>query len=57
MIYKYPKLYEFAIKLLYGKNYKERYEIIARESENLKVLDLCCGDCKLAEFVKKGYKS
>ncbi len=40
------------MKLLYGRTYEGRYKAIAEEVRNLEVLDLYCGDCKLADFVK-----
>ncbi len=55
IIYWHPWLYRLAMRAIYGREYKERYRIIAREAGNMEVLDLCCGDCKLSEYVV-GYK-
>lgn len=51
IIYSHPIIYKTALKLIYGKEYKKRYRIIAEEIKGRQVLDLCCGDCKLSEFV------
>jgi trans-aconitate methyltransferase len=47
-IYWHPRLYQLAIRLLYGKHYRDRYAAIAsRIATGVSVVDLCCGDCRL----------
>ena len=53
IIYRNPLIYKIVMKLLHGKGYVKRYALIAKEVEDANVLDLCCGDCELAEYVKK----
>ncbi|MBY0449691.1 MAG: class I SAM-dependent methyltransferase [Cyanobacteria bacterium] len=45
LVYQYPWIYDFVMKLLYGpKGYKERYEAIYQWiPSNTKVCDVCCG--------------
>ncbi len=52
-IYWHPLIYKTIIRLLYGKEYKSRYKIIAKEIDKLNVLDLCCGDCEISNYIKK----
>ena len=48
LIYKYPSLYTWFIKLLYRRHYTSRYRAISDEIEdNTSVIDICCGDCAL----------
>jgi len=50
--YWHPRIYSLLIKLSYRKGYKERYETIARLIEdNTTVTDVCCGDCKIYDFL------
>ncbi len=51
-IYWHPKIYEIVTKILYNKNYVKRYKEIGKEAKDLEVLDLCCGDCKLSNFIR-----
>jgi len=45
--------YQLVIKLLYQKNYHLRYSKIAELIEdNSTLVDLCCGDCQLAQYLK-----
>ncbi len=47
-IYWHPRLYQGAMRLLYGRHYRARYAEIARRVElGASVVDLCCGDCRL----------
>jgi trans-aconitate methyltransferase len=47
-VYWHPRLYEGAMRLLYGRHYRARYAEIARRVERgASVVDLCCGDCRL----------
>ena len=52
IIYRNPLIYKIVIKLIYGKGYTKRYKLIAEEVGDANVLDLCCGDCELAKYVK-----
>ena len=38
---------------IHGKEYYKRYLVIAKEASNMEVLDICCGDCELSNYVKK----
>lgn len=47
-IYHYPRVYAFAMRLAYGKEYGERYQMIADQfSGAADVLEVCCGDLRL----------
>lgn len=52
IIYWHPAIYRAALKLLYGRQYRDRYRVIAEEVGGDDILDLCCGDCALAGYVK-----
>jgi hypothetical protein len=53
IIYWHPAIYEFFVRLMFGKEYRKRYTIISDLiPENSAVTDVCCGDCKLYEFLK-----
>ena len=56
-VYWHPLIYKLAMRLLYGKNYGIRYEELAKEIGGLRVLDLCCGDCELANYIDKNHYS
>ncbi len=48
IIYSYPLIYRFFMRLIYGSNFKARYEAIVRYiPEGASVVDVCCGDCYL----------
>ena len=53
IIYRSTLIYKIITKLIYGKSYTKRYRLIADEVGEANVLDLCCGDCQLAKYVKK----
>lgn len=53
IIYWHPWIYRLAMRLIYGKEYSKRYLAIAKEVGNMEVLDVCCGDCRLSNYVKK----
>jgi len=53
IIYWHPWIYQLAMMLIYGKEYSKRYLVIAKEAGSMEVLDVCCGDCKLSNYVKK----
>lgn len=52
--YWHPFLYKILMKLLFRGSYNSRYLEIANIIENnSSVIDVCCGDAKLYEFLKK----
>ena len=52
--YWHPFLYQVLMKLLFRESYNARYLEIANLIENnSSVIDICCGDAKLYEFLKK----
>lgn len=54
LLYNFPKLYKYVIKILFGKDYPKRYEAIARNiEEGSKVVDVCCGNAELSRFLKE----
>ena len=50
-IYWHPKIYNYAMQILYSKNFFKKYELVAREIAALTVLDVCCGDCFLSKYI------
>lgn len=53
IIYKFPKIYSLAMRILYGANYKDRYRAISEYlPENSSVVDVCCGDAELFKYLK-----
>lgn len=40
------------MRLIYGKYYIPFYEKIANEIGNMEVLDICCGDCYITNFLQ-----
>ena len=54
IIYWHPQIYAFFVRLMFKKDYLARYTIIAELiPEGSSVVDVCCGDCKLYEFLKE----
>lgn len=54
ILYKSPKLYAFVMKSLFGDNYSSRYKSLTKEIDKFDVvLDVCCGDSKLFDYLKK----
>ena len=52
--YWHPFLYKILMKLLFRGSYNSRYlEIANIIDNNSSVIDVCCGDAKLYEFLKK----
>ncbi len=52
--YWHPFFYKILMKLLFRESYNVRYLEIANLIENnSSVIDICCGDAKLYEFLKK----
>ena len=53
ILYKFPSLYTFLMKILYGNNYQSRYQQIAKLiTNNSTVIDVCCGDAELYKYLK-----
>jgi len=57
IIYWHPVFYYALMQIIYKGKLKEHYTLLAKEIDNLKVLDLCCADGRLADFLinKKNY--
>ncbi len=48
ILYWHPLFYRLFMKIIYGRNFKARYEAIAKYiPEGASVVDVCCGDCYL----------
>lgn len=48
IIYRHPLIYQFFMRLIYGKYFKTRYEAISQYvPEAVQLVELCCGDCRL----------
>lgn len=57
IIYRDRRLYRLAMRMLYGKDFIRRYELIAANVDTRwSVLDLCCGDCYIAQFFDASVK-
>jgi trans-aconitate methyltransferase len=53
-LYQYPCLYSIAMRIAYGKEYRERYEMISRQfPEAAHVLELCSGDLRLHDVLER----
>ena len=53
-VYMHPALYRFAMRLLYGKHYEDRYKTLAALiPENSTVIEVCMGDAYLYEHYLK----
>lgn len=48
----HPRLYELTVRLMYGANFHRRYLLVAQLTAGLPVLDVCCGDGYLANYLK-----
>jgi len=48
VIYRSPVLYNLLMRVLYGKHFTDRYQVVSKEiPDGASVLDVCCGDCFL----------
>ncbi len=55
LIYRYPPLYDLALKIYHGKFLKRRYEIIGEEiGEHKKIFELGCGTSMVYPFLHEG---
>ena len=52
-IYWHPRIYSLIIRILEGRSFKKRHDIIIEEIKDLNVLDIGCADCYLSKFIKK----
>lgn len=50
--YWHPVTYRFIEKVLYGRNYRRHYEALSREIGDLSLLELCCGDCQIVDYLQ-----
>jgi len=54
LIYHSAFLYHLMMQVIYGKDFVNRYKLVADNIDrNWSVLDLCCGDCYLKKFLDK----
>jgi len=51
-VYWHPVTYRLIQKILYGRSYRSHYEALRREIGTLSVLELCCGDCQIVDYLK-----
>jgi len=51
VIYWNPILYRLIMRMIYGKDFQKKYSIVSKEIGLFSVLDVCCGDCFLANYV------
>lgn len=53
-LYWHPLLYQSFMRILYGGDFHSRYEIISDLlPDHVSVVDICCGDCYISNFLKK----
>jgi trans-aconitate methyltransferase len=52
LVYWHPMTYRFIERMLYGRSYRRHYEALSREIGGLNVLELCCGDCQIVDYLK-----
>ncbi len=51
--YTHPRLYDFGMSIIHGKNYTKRYVLIAEIIQpNSSVLDIGCGSCLLQRYIE-----
>lgn len=51
--YWHPLIYSLLIKLSFKTSYQKRYEVISNLiNTNSSVVDICCGDCKVFDYLK-----
>jgi len=52
IIYQNALLYQIAARAMYGRNFRKRYETVAKYIQpGWRVLDICCGDCYLKKIL------
>ena len=50
-VYWHPRIYQLAMRVGYGHGYNDRYKKVSEEIGELEVLDVCCGDAKIASYL------
>lgn len=56
IVYWHPFIYSLFIKFSFKRNYTDRYRAIADIiPKNSSIIDVCCGDCRLYNFLKSRY--
>jgi len=53
LAYWHPITYRLLQRILYGRHYRRHYEALSREIGDLNLLELCCGDCQIVDFLKE----
>lgn len=56
LVYWHPRIYAFFMRVRYGANYDIRYKKVAEAVGTLGVLDVCCGDAKIASYLPDAKK-
>ena len=55
IMYRYPQLYDFIVRIVHGSSLKKRFEVIAQEiGENKKVFEIGCGTAMVYPFLHRG---
>lgn len=55
IMYRYPQLYDLAVRIVHGTSLKKRFEVISQEiGANKKVFELGCGTAMVYPFLHKG---
>ena len=52
LAYCHPITYRLLQRILYGRHYRRHYEALSREIGDLSLLELCCGDCQIIDYLK-----
>jgi trans-aconitate methyltransferase len=52
LAYWHPVTYRLIERVLYGRSYRRHYETLSREIGDLSLLELCCGDCQIVDYLK-----
>ena len=53
LAYWHPITYRLLQRILYGRHYRRHYEVLSREIGDLSLLELCCGDCQIVDYLKE----
>jgi len=51
-VYRNPLAYRLLMRLLYGRSYRRHYLALIREIGRMEVLELCCGDCQIVDYLE-----
>ena len=52
LVYWHPAIYRLLQKVLYGRSYRRHYESLSKEIGDLNLIELCCGDCQIIDYLK-----